>query len=82
MKRLREKTGDVYITVEKILELEEDLPEGWPVQGTSGYDFLNYVNGIFCRTESEKKFTDIYTQVSSSQTDYDQLFFDKKHLIV
>jgi (1->4)-alpha-D-glucan 1-alpha-D-glucosylmutase len=26
LKRLREKTGDVYITVEKILELEEDLP--------------------------------------------------------
>ncbi|HCF26222.1 MAG TPA: malto-oligosyltrehalose synthase, partial [Cyanobacteria bacterium UBA11049] len=43
LNRLREKTGDVYITVEKILELEEDLPKGWPVQGTSGYDFLNYV---------------------------------------
>ncbi|HEY9729683.1 MAG TPA: malto-oligosyltrehalose synthase, partial [Chroococcales cyanobacterium] len=51
-------------------------------QGTSGYDFLNYVNGIFCRTESEKHFTDIYTQLSSSQTAYDQLFFDKKQLIV
>jgi (1->4)-alpha-D-glucan 1-alpha-D-glucosylmutase len=82
LKRLRDKTGDVYITVEKILELKEDLPEGWPVQGTSGYDFLNYVNGIFCRTESEKHFTEIYTQLSSSQSDYEQLFFDKKQLIV
>jgi (1->4)-alpha-D-glucan 1-alpha-D-glucosylmutase len=82
LKRLREKTGDVYITVEKILELKEDLPKIWPVQGTSGYDFLNYVNGIFCQTESEKQFTDIYSQLSNSQTDYEQLFFDKKHLIV
>ncbi|HEY9602510.1 MAG TPA: malto-oligosyltrehalose synthase, partial [Allocoleopsis sp.] len=82
LKRLREKTGDVYITVEKILELKEDLPRAWPVQGTSGYDFLNYVNGVFCRTESEKHFTEIYTQLSSSQSDYEQLFFDKKQLIV
>jgi (1->4)-alpha-D-glucan 1-alpha-D-glucosylmutase len=82
LKRLREKTGDVYITVEKILELEEDLPEGWPVQGTSGYDFLNYVNGIFCRTESEKQFTDIYTKINRSESSYEQLFIEKKQLIV
>ncbi|MBD1804617.1 malto-oligosyltrehalose synthase [Microcoleus sp. FACHB-SPT15] len=82
LKRLREKTGDVYITVEKILELEEDLPSGWLVQGTSGYDFLNYVNGIFCKTESEKQFTDIYRIFSNSETSYEQLFIDKKQLIV
>jgi (1->4)-alpha-D-glucan 1-alpha-D-glucosylmutase len=82
LKRLREKTGDVYITVEKILELEEDLPEGWPVQGTSGYDFLNYVNGIFCKTESEKQFSDIYRIFSNSETSYEQLFIEKKQLIV
>jgi (1->4)-alpha-D-glucan 1-alpha-D-glucosylmutase len=82
LKRLREKTGDVYITVEKILELEEDLPEGWPVQGTSGYDFLNYVNGIFCRTESEKQFSDIYTKITRSESSYEQLFIEKKQLIV
>jgi (1->4)-alpha-D-glucan 1-alpha-D-glucosylmutase len=82
LKRLREKTGDVYITVEKILELEEDLPEGWPVQGTSGYDFLNYVNGLFCRTESEKQFTDIYTKITRSESYYEQLFIEKKQLIV
>jgi len=82
LKRLREKTGDVYITVEKILELEEDLPSGWPVQGTSGYDFLNYVNGIFCKTESEKQFSDIYRIFSNSETSYEQLFIEKKQLIV
>ncbi|AFZ19459.1 malto-oligosyltrehalose synthase [Allocoleopsis franciscana] len=82
LKRLREKTGDVYITVEKILELKEELPKVWPIQGTSGYDFLNYVNGLFCKTESEKHFTDIYSQLNSAQTNYEQLFFDKKNLIV
>lgn len=82
LKRLREKTGDVYITVEKILELEEELPEIWPIQGTSGYDFLNYVNGIFCQRESEKQLTALYKKFTGVETPYDQLFIEKKQLIV
>jgi (1->4)-alpha-D-glucan 1-alpha-D-glucosylmutase len=43
---------------------------------------LNYVNGIFCKTESEKQFTDIYRIFSNSETSYEQLFIEKKQLIV
>ncbi|MEW6496159.1 MAG: malto-oligosyltrehalose synthase [Cyanobacteriota bacterium] len=82
LKRLREKTGDVYITVEKILELKEDIPKAWPIQGTSGYDFLNYLNGIFCRCESEPQFTDLYKRFTRIETPYEQLFEEKKLLIV
>src|SRR4029078_5082918 len=31
--RLRQETDNIYLTVEKILGAEEDLPESWPVQG-------------------------------------------------
>lgn len=82
LKRLRDKAGDVYLTVEKILELGEKLPETWQVQGTSGYDFLNYVNGIFCRCESEKSFTDIYTKFTRVESNYEQLSIEKKQLIL
>lgn len=82
LKRLREKTGDVYITVEKILELKEKLPEIWPIQGTSGYDFLNYVNGIFCKGENEQQFTDIYKKFTGVDSPYEQLYLEKKQLIV
>jgi (1->4)-alpha-D-glucan 1-alpha-D-glucosylmutase len=82
LNRLRDKVGDVYITVEKILELTEELPSIWPIQGTSGYDFLNYVNGIFCRRESEQQFTDLYKQFTRIETPYQQLFEEKKLLIV
>ncbi len=82
LKRLREKVGDVYITVEKILELKEQLPDVWPIQGTSGYEFLNYINGIFCQSESEKRFTDIYTKITGVESKYPQLCFEKKQLIV
>jgi len=82
LKRLRDKAGDVYITVEKILELNENLPEIWPIQGTSGYDFLNYINGIFCRCDSEKQFNDIYTKFTFVTNHYQQLAIEKKQLIV
>ncbi|MGE5655461.1 MAG: malto-oligosyltrehalose synthase [Actinomycetota bacterium] len=82
LKRLREKTGDVYITVEKILELTEDLPSYWPIQGTSGYDFLNYVNGIFCCSANESKFSDIYWRFARGNPNYEQGFRDKKGLII
>lgn len=40
LNRLRQAAGpDCYITIEKILELGEELPETWPVQGTTGYFF-------------------------------------------
>lgn len=37
--------GRAWITVEKILAPDEDLPP-WPVAGTTGYDFLNVLNGL------------------------------------
>jgi len=37
------ESGDLYILVEKILDRDEELREDWPVQGTTGYDFLNAV---------------------------------------
>ncbi|WP_017720821.1 malto-oligosyltrehalose synthase [Kamptonema formosum] len=82
LKRLRQKVGTAYITVEKILELKENLPEGWPIQGTSGYDFLNYLNGIFCRRETERKFTEIYSNFTDCHSSYQRLCLEKKHLIV
>jgi (1->4)-alpha-D-glucan 1-alpha-D-glucosylmutase len=43
--RLRERCPNLYIVVEKILEANESLPQSWPVQGTTGYDFLAKLNG-------------------------------------
>ncbi|AFZ34739.1 maltooligosyl trehalose synthase [Stanieria cyanosphaera PCC 7437] len=80
--RLREKLGNVYITVEKILELTEDLPQHWQIEGTSGYEFLNYVNGIFCCPENEKEFTKIYTRFTDLTDAYQDLVYEKKGLIL
>ncbi len=59
--RLRDQAENAYIIVEKILETHEKLRVNWPIEGTTGYDFLNYVNGIFCQQEFQEQFEQIYT---------------------
>ena len=79
---LREKAPDAYVAVEKILEPEEDLPAFWPVQGTTGYDYLNYANGVFCQTKHEKEFDKIYAKFIGSRYDVVEMTYEKKRLII
>ncbi|MFC5006450.1 malto-oligosyltrehalose synthase [Dactylosporangium cerinum] len=44
---LRERAPDAWLVVEKILERGEPLPPHWPVDGTTGYDALGDVCGLF-----------------------------------
>ncbi|MEO0756805.1 MAG: malto-oligosyltrehalose synthase [Cyanobacteria bacterium J06648_16] len=81
LKRLRQSLGDTYIVIEKILELDEELPTDWPIQGTSGYEFLNYMNGLFCERENEAEFTRIYHELTGQTVPYPTLFVDKKRLM-
>lgn len=82
LKRLRQNTGELYVTVEKILDLREDLPEDWPVCGTTGYEFTNYVNGLFCRNEHEHRFTDLYRRFTGLNSAFAELVSEKKRLII
>jgi (1->4)-alpha-D-glucan 1-alpha-D-glucosylmutase len=45
--RRRGVDGALPIVVEKILSTGERLREGWPVQGTTGYEFLNDLEAVF-----------------------------------
>lgn len=80
--RLRERVGDIYMTVEKILELKEELPDVWPIEGTTGYEFLNYVNGLFCHSANESEFGEIYFRFTGLDEPYDELVTEKKKLII
>jgi (1->4)-alpha-D-glucan 1-alpha-D-glucosylmutase len=53
LRRLRWASPRAWIVVEKILEHGEELRRSWPVQGTSGYEFLNLANGLFVDPEGE-----------------------------
>jgi (1->4)-alpha-D-glucan 1-alpha-D-glucosylmutase len=82
LRRVREKAGEAYVVVEKILGLEEDIPLSWPVQGTTGYDFMAWLNGLFCKKENEKALSRLYAKFAGFKTPYDELVEEKKRLIL
>lgn len=52
--RLRQAVGpNVYLVVEKILEGDEELPPSWPVQGTTGYEFIADLAGVLTADSPE-----------------------------
>lgn len=82
LERLAAESEGIYTVVEKILEPGEDLPRGWPVAGTTGYDFLNVVNGLFVDPSSEHVLTDIYATFTDEDTDLAAITRAKKMLIM
>lgn len=76
--RLRELVGnDTYVVVEKILQQDETLPSYWPIQGTTGYDFLAWVNGLLVDGKSEGRMTRFYDKLVG-QTDPQAMLLEAK----
>jgi (1->4)-alpha-D-glucan 1-alpha-D-glucosylmutase len=72
----------LYTIVEKILEPGEELPDEWPVDGTSGYDFTTLVNGLFIDQHNERAFTNLYHRFTGSAPDVENLIYNSKKLIM
>jgi (1->4)-alpha-D-glucan 1-alpha-D-glucosylmutase len=68
--------------VEKILGKDEPLPGTWPVQGTTGYDFINLVNGLFVQRSNERAFSDLYNKISGRKSSYADTVYASKQLIM
>lgn len=79
VQRLRKLLGpDCYIIAEKILEYNEQLPENWPVQGTSGYEFLSFTNQVLTSREGAALIYRFYTTFTGNQQPYKQLVYRNK----
>ena len=61
---------EFYIVAEKILTRDEHLPQSWPVAGTTGYDFLNRLNGLFIDSSAEPEFDRLYTEFAGNAADF------------
>ncbi|HEV7646951.1 MAG TPA: malto-oligosyltrehalose synthase [Actinophytocola sp.] len=57
-RRLRSRM-DGWLAVEKILAAGESLPASWPVHGTTGYDALREVCGVFVDPAGEAVLTEL-----------------------
>ena len=78
---IRTRAGEIYTVVEKILAAEEQTPTFWPIDGTTGYDFMNVLNGIFCDQTNEKAFDRIYARQAGFTSAYPELVADRKKFI-
>jgi (1->4)-alpha-D-glucan 1-alpha-D-glucosylmutase len=72
----------LYVVGEKILTRGERMPEDWLISGTTGYGFLNSLNGVFIDAENAKPFDGIYSRFIKSKASYQDLVYEKKKLIM
>jgi (1->4)-alpha-D-glucan 1-alpha-D-glucosylmutase len=70
-----------YIVVEKILGQGESLP-AWPVAGTTGYDFLVQVNGLFVDGANERAVTSVYERFTRLRDPYREIVYRGKRLVL
>ncbi len=70
------------VVVEKILGPEEPLPEHWPVAGTTGYDFLNHVNGLFVDGAGLTELVKVYNRFIDQRLDFREVAYQSKLLIL
>jgi (1->4)-alpha-D-glucan 1-alpha-D-glucosylmutase len=88
--RLQQRIGETEsensprpcVIVEKILAHREELPEEWPVCGTTGYEYLNHLNGPFVHPEGCKRLEEIYSDFIGKHREYQEIVYEKKKLIM
>jgi (1->4)-alpha-D-glucan 1-alpha-D-glucosylmutase len=85
-RKLREAAGDVdtfTILVEKILEGPEVLRADWPVQGTTGYEFIRALGDVLTSPDGEDALTGAYQVFTGEMAGYETLLAaTKRHIFI
>lgn len=74
--------GRLYVVVEKILLQNERLPRGWPVCGTTGYEFCRALNGLFIHPEGLVELARIYGDFTGLAFEFDEVVHAKKREVM
>lgn len=70
LERLEAATGGrCWTVVEKILTGPEPLPASWPVAGTTGYDALRHIDGLFTDPLGADELADVYREFAGRAGD-------------
>ena len=77
-----EAPGPLYVVAEKILSRKEQVPDDWAVDGTTGYDFLNDVIGLFVDRSNARRLADVYQRFTGRKFTWDSVCRDSKRLIM
>ena len=77
--KVRAAAPDAYLVVEKVLERGESLPGAFPVHGTTGYDFIAHVDGLFVESQNEEAMTALYHAYTGEPHRYLDVVRASKH---
>lgn len=70
------------IYVEKILAPDESLPRGWPVAGTTGYDFLGQVEDLLLDPAGLQDIRHTYRWFLRKRDDYEEIAYRAKRAVL
>lgn len=76
--RLRKAAPEAWIIGEKILESGEWLRPNWPIEGTSGYDFMNQAVGLLVKPDGLTKLGEHYRAFTGDEQSFPVIAHDKK----
>ncbi len=79
LEKLRAVAPDAYVVIEKVLERGEELPGVFPVQGTTGYDFIGHVDALFVESQNEEAMTALYHAYTGEPLRYPDVVRTSKH---
>ena len=74
--------ASVYVVVEKILADGESLPEDWPIQGTTGYDFLGMVNAVLTDREGFDRLRAIWSEHTGLRATREDVEYGRKKRVI
>ncbi len=70
--------SEFYVVVEKILAPHESLREDWPIAGTTGYEFLNRLNGLFVDGRGEAALDRTYERFVGTSAAFEETVYQGK----
>ncbi|TVQ30283.1 MAG: malto-oligosyltrehalose synthase [Phycisphaeraceae bacterium] len=70
------------IYVEKILCGDETLPQDWPVEGATGYEFLRDVGAVLVDPQGIVEMTDVYAEFTGEVRPFEPIEHAKKRLVL
>lgn len=76
------KCGPLYVVVEKILAHDERLDPAWPVCGTTGYEFLNHLNGLFVAEGGAEAIRSVYERFTGEHDPFRDVLYAGKRTIL
>jgi (1->4)-alpha-D-glucan 1-alpha-D-glucosylmutase len=71
-----------FLMAEKILVGDEELHPSWAIEGTTGYGFLNFLNGLFVDSSRKRALLRLYREFSGWSQSYPDLVYQSKLLIL